>query len=359
MKFRFYATWTPVVAVLLAIAQIHLVNATAPGNLTSPFDLGTQLNICQGYENNGGTHSGSSSISLDITGSQCDSSLSSKAVRAPAQGIVVWYVQSSGSLCISTTAGVSVMLTHINSGSTPGTAVARGQVVGTVATPGDRQNNGVSHLHMQAWSSSNCSGSQSQVAFDALGGARICGSPDMAPGGPNPFNTGAWGGTSFIAQDCNQDIPTSAAGVQRFYSPVVRKHLFTADPNETNILKARSKGTWNYESIAYWVKSPGSCSVNESVYRFYSEQLQVHLYTTDENEKSVLSGYPPQVWRYEGVAYCADHVQTTRTTPVHRFYSEQLKVHLFTADDNERNELSKASPDTWRYEGIAYYAYPD
>lgn len=79
----------------------------------------------------------------------------------------------------------------------------------------------------------------------------------------------------------------------------------------------------------------------------------------DENEKSTLiAKYPPNVWRYEGVAYCADKQQLTNTKPVHRFYSEKFKTHLYTIDQNETNSIiARYSTDVYRYEGIAYYAY--
>ncbi len=79
----------------------------------------------------------------------------------------------------------------------------------------------------------------------------------------------------------------------------------------------------------------------------------------DENEKATLiANYPPSVWRYEGTAYCADKQQVTGTKPVYRFYSEQFKTHLYTMDQNEANYISSHySPDVYRSEGIAYYAY--
>ena len=42
---------------------------------------------------------------------------------------------------------------------------------------------------------------------------------------------------------------------------------------------------------------------------------------------------------------------------MYRFYSEDLKVHLFTVDENEKNHLIDTAGDVWRFEGIAYYAY--
>lgn len=149
--------------------------------------------------------------------------------------------------------------------------------------------------------------------------------------------------------------------IERFYSPVVRHHLYTADQNEVNHIRSNMWSVWSDEGVAYRVKAVSGCVSGENVYRFYSEQLRTHLFTMDENEKAVLIGYNrPDVWRYEGVAYCADKSQVSvQQVPVYRFYSEQLKTHLYTVDENERNTLIGWNrPDIWRYEGVAYYAYP-
>jgi len=243
-------------------------------------------------------------------------------------------------------------MTHIDNRVQQGDQVTTGQIVGNVAQPGQRQNNGVAHLHLQAWSTSRCTNNNAQIPFDSANNSRICGAPEFPVNGPNTFNNGTWGSTKFTGDICSQNIPASSPTAYRFYSPITKHHLFTIDVNEMNVL--RSGSTWNFEGIAYYVKSASNCSENESVYRFYSDRLKVHLFTMDENERSVLSTYPPDAWRYEGVGFCASRTKDTSTKPVYRFYSDQLQSHLFTADENEKNELSQQS-GLWRYEGIAYY----
>lgn len=348
-----YAILAGFAAMLIVITSFSSVNA-APGNMLAPFDLGTEWNVCQGYDNTRGTHTGTSKLSLDLTGSGCDSSVSGKPVRSPLNGTVSWYAPSSGSLCVSALDGRSIMMTHIDSAIAQYSQVQPGEVIGTVAAQGQRQNNGVSHLHLQAWSSTACSNSNNQVPFDSAFGMRICGAPDLPAIGPNTFNNGIWGSTKFKGEACDSTPPSSPA-VYRLYNTATQRHLYTTDVNEVNVL--RTNRTWNYEGSAYWVESKSGCSANENVYRFYSERLQVHLYTTDENEKNVLMGYPQDAWRYEGVAFCAKLASAADNRPVYRFYSEELKVHLFTSDNNEKIELEKYPPNLWRYEGVAYYAY--
>jgi hypothetical protein len=79
----------------------------------------------------------------------------------------------------------------------------------------------------------------------------------------------------------------------------------------------------------------------------------------DEYEKSyIISHFPPSVWRYEGVSYCASKQQEPGMSPVYRFYSKQLKTHLYTMDENEMQTIRATFPeDTWRFEGVAYFTY--
>lgn len=150
--------------------------------------------------------------------------------------------------------------------------------------------------------------------------------------------------------------------ISRFYSPLLKHHLFTADANEAEYIKSHYPSSiWTFETTAFKVKATANCAADESVYRFYSEVLKTHLFTMDENEKSqIIANFPPSVWRYEGVAYCANSDQGRDTKPVYRFYSELLKTHLYTMDENETDYIIQNYDDSvWRFEGVAYYAYPN
>ncbi|MDM8544137.1 FG-GAP-like repeat-containing protein [Desulfococcaceae bacterium HSG9] len=154
--------------------------------------------------------------------------------------------------------------------------------------------------------------------------------------------------------------------VYRFYSPSLLKHLFTIDENEKEHLIANAADVWQFEGIAYYAYLPQQYNAASrsqkntlmAVHRFYSEALQTHLFTTDENEKTHLLAKAADVWRYEGSAFYVPADSQEGTLPVYRFYSEVLKIHLFTVDENEKKHLIDIAGDIWRYEGIAYYAYP-
>ncbi len=177
-----------------------------------------------------------------------------------------------------------------------------------------------------------------------------------------PNSNGAFG--YYATTDTPTDIYVNYAGtgftaIHRFYSPVVKRHLYTADENEANYIIANMLGVWSYEGIAFVAKSTSNCASGENVFRFYSEYTKSHLYTMDENEKSVLIGLNnPSVWRYEGVAYCADTNQASGTIPVYRFYAPFLNTHLYTMDENEKNSLVANASQVWNFEGVAYYTYP-
>jgi hypothetical protein len=180
---------------------------------------------------------------------------------------------------------------------------------------------------------------------------------------PAPGAPGSLSGDITLSLDT--DYP-----VFRLYCHVTKKHLFTMDENEKDTLLALTDADgaaiWRDEDIGYYAFHPLQYKAAarllrntlQAVHRFYSENLQTHLYTVDENEKETLIADAADVWKYEGPAFYVPAGNQDGTVPVYRFYSESLLVHLFTTDENEKNTLIETAGDVWRYEGIAYYAYP-
>ena len=175
---------------------------------------------------------------------------------------------------------------------------------------------------------------------------------------PEPGSPGSLSGD--IALSLDTDYP-----VYRFYRPDALKHIFTIDENEKEHLINNAADVWRPEGIAYYAFIPQQYRVAsrlqrntlQAVHRFYSERLQTHLFTLDENEKEHIIANAADVWRYEGPAFYVPAGNQEGTVPVYRFYSEALMVHLFTIDENEKEHLIANAADVWRYEGIAYYAY--
>jgi len=105
---------------------------------------------------------------------------------------------------------------------------------------------------------------------------------------------------------------------------------------------------YHYEGVA-WNASTSTTTV--PIYRLYSAPMKKHLYTKDLNEKNVLSA--TSTWAYEGIAYYTSSTPTAK--PIYRLYSPITTNHLLTKDLNERNVLIQVG--TFRDEGIAWYAY--
>jgi hypothetical protein len=85
-----------------------------------------------------------------------------------------------------------------------------------------------------------------------------------------------------------------------------------------------------------------------------------HFCTIDEKEKYRLIDTQSKVWKYEGIAFFAypEGRQPPGARPVHRFWSESLKRYLFAIDDAQKQLLIDKFGNTWKYQGIAWYAPP-
>lgn len=113
---------------------------------------------------------------------------------------------------------------------------------------------------------------------------------------------------------------------------------------------------YSYEGEAFFTVT-ASAPENLPVFRFWSDQKQGHFYTISESEKNyIIANYPENVWRYEGIAYYAFPSQVANSSPVYRFWSDAKQGHFFTMSETEKNSII-ANDHSWSYEGIAYYAY--
>ncbi|MGT2951286.1 hypothetical protein BU202_09280 [Streptococcus cuniculi] len=108
-------------------------------------------------------------------------------------------------------------------------------------------------------------------------------------------------------------------------------------PNGARPDTVRTKETKEYDIEVVPASSP--------VYRLYQPDLKVHLYTMDENEYRILGNHG---WDQEGQAWTNNNASGT---PVYRLYHPGLKVHLYTMDTNEYQVLATRG---WNQEGEAY-----
>jgi hypothetical protein len=98
------------------------------------------------------------------------------------------------------------------------------------------------------------------------------------------------------------------------------------------------------------------------VYRFYAPSTGEHFFTIGEGEKEFLrtDANANRTWKYEGVAYYAYPGPVAGTVPLYRFYSARHREHFYTASEGEMRRLRNdpASAAVWRYEGVAYRVSP-
>lgn len=129
----------------------------------------------------------------------------------------------------------------------------------------------------------------------------------------------------------------------RLYHPGIKRHLYTQNFYEAQILSTRG---WNHEGGKFITPSYGT-----PVYRLYHSGTKEHLYTTSTHERDILS---QRSWRYEGIAWYATE-DRAQAKPIYRLYHPGLKVHLYTMDQHESNVLRTRG---WQYEGISFYVLP-
>ncbi|MDM8541564.1 hypothetical protein QUF90_10800 [Desulfococcaceae bacterium HSG9] len=172
------------------------------------------------------------------------------------------------------------------------------------------------------------------------------------------------GASGSLGANTTLSVLSTVYPMYRFYSAVLLKHLFTADENEKNHLLATAAHIWTLEKSTYNVFLPhqyNAATQEEkntlmAVHRFYNAGLQTHHYTVDTNEIAHLIAEAGNIWQNDGAVFYVPVGNPEGAIPVYRLYSETLKVHHYTVDENEKESLN--ATDLWRYEGISFYAYP-
>ena len=148
------------------------------------------------------------------------------------------------------------------------------------------------------------------------------------------------------------------ASVHRFWSPLTGKHFYTTSESEKSKLINSYPGVWVYEEIAYRAYLEDCARGLAPIYRFWSNSFNSHFYTASEEEKQKLLGTYSHVWTYEGIAFYGfpEGGQPPDALPVYRFWSDRLNGHFYTSSEAEKNKLIENYRHTWAYEGIAWYA---
>ncbi len=164
-------------------------------------------------------------------------------------------------------------------------------------------------------------------------------------------------GDVFVISKNNADISRfTTDDIHRFYQFEKGFHLYTTDDNEINVVQEQSAAgqlSYQYEAEKYTVLSDNKDALTgetlegvKPVYRFFNTDTGAHLYTTDENEKSVIEDTLPN-YNFEGIKYYAFESEPTEldTIPVFRMLNNDSGSHLFTIDQNELNYIQENLPN--------------
>lgn len=149
-------------------------------------------------------------------------------------------------------------------------------------------------------------------------------------------------------------------GVHRFWNPLTKRHYYTVNKVEIEMINLYQGRQWRDEEAVFYVYS---CDQHPAdtlpVYQFWSEALGSRFYTMQEEEKDDLIREYSYIWKYEGIAWYAypEGRQPAEARPVWRLWSDTLRTHFYTADEAEKDWLIREYPQIWRYERVAWYAY--
>ena len=131
--------------------------------------------------------------------------------------------------------------------------------------------------------------------------------------------------------------------VYRMYNPVNGEHLFTANPQEVEVLY-KYQG-WGKEGIGWYYTERGT-----PVYRLYSPKFNNHLYTSNWAEITLITTQQGWVFDFDRrpVMYSNGPVS------IYRLYNPSLsdQHHLTTSN----HEYNLATQWGWKKEGVAMYA---
>jgi hypothetical protein len=153
---------------------------------------------------------------------------------------------------------------------------------------------------------------------------------------------------------------TSALPIYRFWSDTYLHHFYTISEADKNYVIATWPDIWKYEGPVFSA-FPSQETGTLPVYRFWSDTYLGHFYTISETEKQyVIDHWPPPLWKYEGIAWYAYPSQETGTLPIYRFWSDTFMGHFYTISEADKQYvIDHWPPPIWQYEGPVYYAYPN
>ncbi|MEO0834619.1 MAG: hypothetical protein AAFY16_01245 [Cyanobacteria bacterium J06642_3] len=150
--------------------------------------------------------------------------------------------------------------------------------------------------------------------------------------------------------------------VYEFFRTDTQTQFYTTDENERDFI-VENLPQYELEGTSFLGVAPPEEGDNLAgitpVYRLFNNNSGVHLYTADENEKNFIVENLDN-YSLEGTPYYGFDAPGEDTVPVYRFYNASLDAHFYTISTTERDSFIE-SPDfqiEGGADGIAFYVEP-
>lgn len=140
--------------------------------------------------------------------------------------------------------------------------------------------------------------------------------------------------------------------VYRFYNLLTNVHFYTANEAERSVVVATAPH-FRDEGTAFFASSSAEANT-APVYRFFNYATGAHFYTISQSERDTVVNTLSQYYRFEGIGWHASPNPGANLTPMYRFYNFNVAAHFYTASSSERAYVIATFP-FMRDEGIAYY----
>jgi hypothetical protein len=93
------------------------------------------------------------------------------------------------------------------------------------------------------------------------------------------------------------------------------------------------------------------------VYRFWSEDLGTHFFTASNAEADAVMLHLQELVEFQGAGWLAYARQAPGTVPVYRF-RRQDQLRFYYSTEASPPDAASADGPAWRYEGVAWYSAP-
>jgi hypothetical protein len=140
--------------------------------------------------------------------------------------------------------------------------------------------------------------------------------------------------------------------VFRFYNTKAGTHFYTNSLPEKKHILATWPDIFTYEGIAYCTDPATELY---PLYRFYNRTNGSHFYTASPDEADHVIATWPTIYQYDGPTYAVTPFPVAGKTPVYRFYNRTNGSHFYTASAAEADHVIATWPNIYTYEGIAFW----